>query len=216
MRGYDEAYRSTDHLFGEGAEPLLQRHLHLIDHTMPVLDIGAGQGRHVFPLASSGIPVVALEPSMEGAAQLEAVVRDKGWPVEVVTQGFEGYEPGDGRFGAILLFGLIQMLPRESIQVLLERCTRWLAPGGLLFVVAWTTDDPRFQNPPEQWQTVGRGSFSSLDGNVYTYLDPGELKGLFPSWEVVEYTEAMGAWHTHGKGEPEQHFRVEALFRKPS
>lgn len=215
MPSYDEAYKETEHLFGEGPENILERRLTLIDSSKPVLDIGAGQGRHVFPLASRGIPVVALEPSQEGATQLEAVAREKGWPVEVVREGFEEYEPENETFGAILLFGLIQMLPREGVDDLLRRCSRWLAKGGLLFVVAWTTDDPRCADPPDHWSPAGSNSFVSLDGSRYIFLEPEELKRMLPDWEVLDYAEAMGEWHTHGDGEPERHFRVEALFRKP-
>ena len=67
---YNRQYSSNGALFGDQPEKLLSDNYRLIDNSKPVLDIGAGQGRHSLFLSRNGYAVEALEPSEVGLNQI--------------------------------------------------------------------------------------------------------------------------------------------------
>lgn len=52
------------------------------------------------------------------------------------------------------------------------------------------------------------------EGEIRTYLEPGEILGLFGDWEILHHREGLGPEHRHGDRPPERHSRIEALVRK--
>ena len=60
----------------------------------------------------------------------------------------------------------------------------------------------------------GAGRSSTPRDRGRTYLEPGELAGLFPDFELVHSWEGLTPEHRHGDGPPERHGRAEAVFRR--
>ena len=109
---------------------------------------------------------------------------------------------------------MIQVLPWADIEDLVVRLRSWLAPGGLLFITAFTIDDAGFakRRDSDAWTELPRNSFRDDEGTIRTFLEPGELAHLFDGWGRRHYHEGMGPIHRHGDGKPEQHAMVEAVF----
>ena len=211
MDRYDDYYRSTPDVFGSAPNPVLVQHAELIDPSATALDIACNS----FFLARSGMTVHALDLSAEAVRQVNAVAEKEGLAIRTIHSGFADLQPEAGGYGAILVFGLIPDLEREHVAALVTLIEKVLAPMGLLFITAFGTWDPAFENHRREWTEESLNSFCSLDGVVRTYLEPGELVALFPGLEVVHSWEGLGPEHRHGDGPPERHGLAEAVLRRP-
>ncbi len=226
MDPYDRSYAADGDLFGEAPEELLVRFLGRLDPGRPVLDIGAGQGRNALPAGRAGLSVEALDPSAVGLDALRRRARDEGLDVQGRLGGFDGHDAPPGHYGGVMAFGLIPDLDWEGIHRLADACTRWLAPGGLLFATGFTTADPAVGHFRTAWRTIGPNSFAdpsdhgggtgSPGTRIRTYLVPGQVLELFPALEVQHHHEGLGPEHRHGDGPPERHARFEVVLRRPT
>ncbi len=212
MSEFDEIYRTTGSFFGEEPEPLLERFAERIEVPGPVLDLGAGQGRNALFLARKGFRVDGIDPSDEAVSQLSRVAEDEDLPLRAVKAGFETFDPAGIAYGAILAFGLLQVLTRDSIALLDRKIKGWLRPGGLLFVTAFTVDDPAFVRLSAAGRRAGRTSVESDQGETRTFLEPGELEHLFSGLKRIHFWEGMGPDHRHGDGPLQHHALTEAVF----
>jgi tellurite methyltransferase len=215
MTAFDDLYKDVLDYFGSDPDELLVRFRDELASGARVLDIGAGQGRNALSLARQGIAVDCIDPSEVAEDQVWPSVLGDDLPVRYFPQRFETFVPDVDFYSAILVFGLLQELPRESIEILLERIGSWIRPGGLVLVTAFTTEDPGFGEISRTWRRIGKNSFSNDAGFVQTFLEPNELRGLFAGWETIHYVEGLGAEHRHGDDPPHRHGRVEGAFRKP-
>jgi tellurite methyltransferase len=215
MDRYDDYYRSAPDVFGSAPNPFLVDHADLIDPSATALDIGCGQGRNTLFLARREITVHALDPSIEAVRTVKMAAEKEGLPIRTIHSGFEDLEPVLDGYGAILVFGVIPDLVRQKVQGLVTTIEKVLSPNGLLFIMAFGTWDPGFEQNQSEWAEEAKNSFCSLDGVVRTYLEPGELVGLFPGFEVVYSWEGLGPEHRHGHGPLERHGLAEAVLRRP-
>jgi len=219
---FDESYRSADGYFGDEPERILVGHIRLIDPTRPALDIGTGQGRNALFLARKGITVDAIDPSGEAIRGTAAAARRNKLPVRSAQASFESFEPGgeDGlgggfdTYGAICAFGLLPLLTWGAVARLQERVGEWSGPGTIVFVTAFTTDDPSHEVCRREWRSVGKNSFADETGGVRTFVEPGEGPRLFDAFEAVHHWEGRGPEHRHGDGPLQRHALVEMVLRR--
>jgi tellurite methyltransferase len=214
MTDWDHEYTTTPNLFGSNPVPILVRHLDLLNGNLPILDVGCGQGRNTLYLARHGHTVRALDPSMEALRQTRSAADAEGLTIQSQCGVLvEIVRPANG-FSAILAFGLIPILTRAEIHETVALIEDLIAPGGHTIITAFTTSDPKFGTHAREWFEVGRNSFQSPEGDIRTYLEPGELVGLFPEWQVVDHWEGFGSEHRHGDGPTERHGLAEAVLRR--
>jgi len=209
---YDEEYGRVPELFGSEPEPLLLRHADTLDPALPVLDIGAGQGRNAIELARRGLTVDAIDPSVVAVETLRGRAEAEGLPLKVHGRTFNDFS-ADGPYGAILVFGLIQILSWEAIARLVERITKWSVPRTHVFITAFSAGDASYIRWSGNGREIGPNSFRAADGEIRTFLEPGQILELFHAFDVVEHREGLGPVHRHGDSPPEQHAMVEAVFR---
>lgn len=212
MGEYDKAYMSNANWFGKEPDDLLVRFMDRILATPgSILDLGAGQGRHTFPLSASGKQVVAVDPSAAAVAQLARERLERKLDFSIVRSGFRAISP-EQTFSAILVFGLIQELSPDSIRELARQCRAWCAPDGLVCITAFMVADPGFSRLQASMPMADRNAFQLPDGRWQTYLEPGELVRLFPGFRSEYCREHWGPVHRHSNGAPERHARIEAVL----
>ena len=190
---YDERYAQVRDLFGADPESTLVQFADRLKPGAVVLDIGAGQGRNARYLAARGRTVHALEPSRVAAATLEHV--------SVFCSTFERFEPPVPAYDGILVFGLIPDLDPDAIRALLGRIDAWGEKGTVVWVTAFTTEDPAC----ERGKTMGTPSGR-------TYLEPAQILKMFERYTVLHHHEGLGPEHRHGDGPPERHGMCEAVL----
>jgi tellurite methyltransferase len=209
---YDEAYRKTEHYFGPGATPILRKYYHRITKASPILDIGAGQGRNTLFLARNRYVADAIDPSKVAIDTVSSVVAKERLAVRTFPCGFDDFVPEVDFYSGILIFGIIQILSPESIALLLQKVRAWTGEGSLVFVTTFTTADPSYPERSQKWRSMGGNSFADKNGNIATYLESGEILGLFDDFTVIHHWEGVSPKHSHGDGLLEQHGIVEAVF----
>jgi tellurite methyltransferase len=214
MTAFDDLYKDVIDYFGAEPDSLLVRFRRELIAGGRALDIGAGQGRNALFLARQGVAVDCIDPSEVAEEQVWPCVLGDDLPVRFFPQRFETFVPDVDYYSAVLIFGLVQELPRESIAALVERIEGWTLPGGLVLVTAFTTDDPGFAEVARTWREIGKNSFSNGAGFVRTFLEKNELRNMFGGWEELHYLEELGPEHSHGSGAQHRHGRVEAAFRR--
>lgn len=222
---YDETYRCLAAAFGTEPDSLLVEYREQLSAPRPLLDIGAGQGRNSLWLARHGFEVVALEPSSVGAAAVSSAAATANLSLQVVNDTFEDHEGVPGGYGAVFAFGLVPDLDREQVGRRCAMMTAQVARGGLLMLTGFTTEDPAYERHRRAWIEIGKGSFAAPDGidappgspgmRVRTYLDPGEIRELFPGCRTIHHEEKLGPEHRHGDGPLERHGRFEYVARRP-
>lgn len=214
MTKYDQAYRDVPDYFGDEPTEILTEYYRLMDKTKPVLDIGAGQGRNSIFLAREGYTVDAIDPSPVGLETIDRFAAEKHLPVRTYPVGFEHFAAENAPYSGILLFGVIQVLPRDTIDLLVQNIRTWLADGGLVFIAAFTTEDPSYERTVATLKKVGPHSFATGDNEYRTYLEPNEILTLFSGFGVEYHHEGMGPIHRHGNSQPHQHTESIAVLRK--
>jgi len=210
---YNIQYRSRQNVFGLEPENTLVQFVNQIESDLPILDIGAGQGRNSFFLAQQGFRVTALDPSKVAIETIrQAKVRTK-YPVLTHVGDFETFIADDHSFGAILLFGLLQILSWEEINRLITKLEKWIQTDGLLFITAFSSSDPSYSRYSSKWKQVAAHSYSNEKSEVRTFLEPNQILKIIPHKEVLHHWEGIGPWHHHGNEILEQHAMIEAVFR---
>jgi len=231
MTSYDSQYGETEHFFGREPEVILRQHLSCLDPRRPVLDIGVGQGRNTLFLARHGFRIDAIDPSTVAVDTIRQKADSEKLPVRVLAWGFEdlpsgsnapewntheGISPFGPPYGGVLVFGIIQVLSWDAIQMLEARLDRWLDARGLVYLTAFSTADASYAKYARQWRKAGSNSFASDAGEVRTYLEPNQILTLFKNYESVHHWEGLGPEHRHGTGPVQRHARVEAVLRTPA
>jgi tellurite methyltransferase len=214
MISYDEIYSQSDNVFGENPEKILTDFAEKIRPKKKVLDIGAGEGRNALYLAGKGFAVDALEPSAVAARKIAKEIDKKNFEIKIFDEGFESFNTPQGLYSAVLVFGLIQILRRDEINLLVSKINSWTEAGGLIFVTAFSTKDSSFNRLKNKWAEVGKNSFKDSSGNIRTYLEPGEILDIFNKFQVLFHSEHLGPKHRHGDGGLEQHEMIEFVGRK--
>jgi len=211
---YDKAYKEIADYFGTEASELLKDHHHQMDKAKPVLDVGAGQGRNSLFMARQGFTIDAVEPSQVGVDIIAKLAGDHNLSIKAYCSGFENFMPKRSHYGAILLFGVIQILSWDMIELLTQKIETWTEPGSLILISAFTTDDPRYNEIIKEMKQVARNSFITTGGDYRTFLEPGELLTLFKDYQPIYHWEGMGPEHSHGGKPPHRHGSVHAIFKR--
>jgi tellurite methyltransferase len=213
---YDHFYKQIKDAFGPEPEKVLTDHIHLLDRSRTILDVGAGQGRHAIYLARKGFSVDAIEPSGEGIAAITQKMEAENLDIRICQTTIEDFSPGAAAYSGILLFGMLQILSRESITHLIDRIDKWTKRDSFIFITAWSIDDPTYARHKEVRAPVGKHSFQVNNGrdDYQTYLEKDEILDLFMHCNVVYHWEGMGPVHRHGTSPAERHARVVAVFRR--
>jgi 2-polyprenyl-3-methyl-5-hydroxy-6-metoxy-1,4-benzoquinol methylase len=212
---YDEIYRRAD-VFGSGASPLLAQCSEFLPTGGSVLDIGIGQGRNALPLVRAGCRVTGIDPSEVAIQTVQRLAAAHSLTLDLVHTAFEDYRP-DQLFDTILCFGLLQIQNPTGAEALLDRCGRWLKPGGTLFLTAWHMEDPSYLRIRGEWEKVAPQFFRSPEvvPSYRFFLSPGQILEYFPDWLIRHHQEGLGPWHNHGDGPQERHGDVNLVATKP-
>jgi tellurite methyltransferase len=211
---YDETYKNTNNVFGTEPELLLRNHYRGMNKSQPVLDIGVGQGRNALFLAREGFTVDAIDPSRIAIETVTALATQEALPIRTYQCDFATFVPPTDAYSGILVFGLIQILSWNAIEVLLDKLRHWTTEGSLVFVTAFTVADVSFADYSRKWKPLGKNSFGDGWENVRTYLEPGELLRLFGEYAVLHHWEGTGPEHRHGTGTLERHAMAEVVLRR--
>jgi len=139
---------------------------------------GAGYGRNARLFSADGFHVDGVEqsptavdiaPSFDPASHI------------ILGSVFEIPEPSV-HYDAIYAFNIFHLFLASDRQRFLDICLRLLRPGGWLFLVVFSTDEPSFKKGAE----IEPGTFESKPGRPVHYFSQDELIASLRQFSVRE------------------------------
>lgn len=213
---YDDKYKETKDYFGIEPVGILKEHYRKIDKSKPVLDIGTGQGRNALFLAKEGYEVDAIDESKVSIEIVSALAKKEHLPINTYQSGFETFGEDEKKYACVLLIGLLPLISPDSIRTLQKKLNLWTEKGSLIFVTAFSTDDPSYIKTQEskEWNIIGKNSFGNNNREFRTYFAKGEIIELFPDYIPLYHWEGVSKGHQHGNGKIHQHGMIEVVFQR--
>lgn len=129
---WDLRYRGTDLVWAAAPNRFVREFLADMVPGVAV-DLGAGEGRNAVWLAQQGWQVTAVDFSSVGLAKARSLAHAAA--VELETEVSDVLEYSPPQPVDLVLLSYLQ-LPDEGQDRLLRRIPGWLAPGGVVLVVA--------------------------------------------------------------------------------
>ena len=210
---YNSYSKTNADVFGKTPEKILVDHVNMISKGSPVLDIGAGQGRNTIYLSKLGYEVDAIDPSSVSIKLMNELKEAEKLNFNMFNMDFKNFT-SNKNYSAVLVFGLIQILDWDEIDLLKNKISSWLNKNGLLFITSFLVSDDSYERIKNESKEIGRNSYLRPSGEKRTFFKPGEIKKLFQEYKAVYYWEGLGPEHRHGDSSPERHALVGAVFQK--
>jgi tellurite methyltransferase len=204
---YDSFYRGDAPYFGIKPSDGLSEFIHQLSIAPgKTLDLGAGEGRNSLYLSEMGFDVVAIDASQSAILKLTGYARERNLKIDAKVEDFVGSEIGHEVFDLIVAVASFSSISVEKMTDLRDRIVMGLVPGGYLYAVAFTVEDPGYaQQEPR--------AMSECHFCVKHYFGPGELKALFSPLQIIAYAEYIKPDHTHGR--PHVHGKAKLIAQKP-
>lgn len=193
-QGWRESTDGTRTLFGAHPDA---RIISLVEELgdprmIPILDVGAGNGRNALPLARRGHPVDAVEPTPGFAEELRRVAQAEGLPIKVIASDF--FDPRTtlpASYYQVVVLAEVVSHFRDASQLrqLFVRMADCLAENGfLLFNLFLTLSD---YEPDALARQMGEVGWSSM----FTRRELDEAMNELPftvisDEAVIEYERA--------------------------
>ena len=158
-----------------GPSPWLLECADLVPRTGRALDVACGRGRHALLVASTGLPVSAIDRDAVALERLQAHADRLGWPVRTMVSDLEAGDVDLGEPGYALV-----LVSRYLHRPLLPHLLRSLAPGGVLIYETFLDKQAETGHPK----------------NPDFLLKPGELPNLVQPLEILRHFEGKvdGKW----------------------
>lgn len=193
---FDKVYAAGADYYGLEARAEFHAFLATLPGAHPrCLDLACGQGRHAIPAARRGAHVHAVDYSAVAVEQLRAFAAAEALSIRTERADIRNLAPEPGSYDAVFLVSTLSHFAEPDLAPLVAMTHRALAPGGRVFVEAFTTEDPAFRHAPDASETAGA---------LHHFFPPGALAELFAGFAVSTYREFVeddlshGPAHKHG------------------
>ncbi|UCB43446.1 MAG: methyltransferase domain-containing protein [Dehalococcoidales bacterium] len=103
-----------------------------------ILDLGCGDGRHLYYFSKLGYRIYGLDNARTGLCLAQERLAQVGLATELVCADMTAIPWHDEFFGAVIVIQVIYHNPIEGIRRTIEEIHRVLKPGGWLFVTVST------------------------------------------------------------------------------
>lgn len=203
---FDEIYSTNTMYFSQehsgGMEECLKKYQ---VKACRAVDIGAGEGRNSLFLASVGFDVTAVEPSVVGANKIAERAGAAKLHVNLVNSDFLSAAASLHDVEFIVALTSLEHMEYDYLCRAVDEIKRILAPGGYLYIMVFTEDDPGYKKDLE--------NASECALFIKHYFKKGELKQFFSDFEILEYAEYTKEDTTHGP--VHYHGKAKLFGRKP-
>lgn len=195
---FDDFYSSEENYFSQGHSEGMADCLKTYQ-VVPcdAIDIGAGEGRNSIYLASIGYRVVAIEPSAVGAEKIRVKSKQLKIDVTIENDVFLNVSQKYNNIGFVLALTSLEHMEYNNLQITISEIKRMLAPGGYVYAMVFTEDDPGFI------KDTSNSSECALF--IKHYFKKEELRSYFDNFNILVYKEYIkedtrhGPVHYHGK-----------------
>jgi len=201
---FDDWYKSHPNYYSHPSDGLIKCVKDYAIDPCKTLDVGCGQGRNALWLASKGFQVVAMDNSRVAIETLKKAARDQRLQIDARLADIRSFDFGSEQFGLVVILTTLNHIDPEYIPACCKKIIESLTSKGIIYCVAFTTEDPGFKGHSE--------ISSECSHTVNHYFSPGELQRLFSKLEILEYKEYTKVDNTHGPAH--YHGKAKLIGRK--
>jgi cyclopropane fatty-acyl-phospholipid synthase-like methyltransferase len=193
-KDWDHEYSSRSPLFGVEQTMVVAEALAMLSVPSQALDLGCGDGRDTLHLLRAGHRVDAVDFSSAGVSALVTAARSKGL-VDLLTASvadIRTYTPEIHNYDLIVGITILDHLPSECHDQIIDRAIKALRPGGLIALEMYSDRDP-------SRATTSRGASSEFSGAIRSYAPRNYLLNKLPSeLRVLRYSDRLEQDSDHG------------------
>lgn len=135
---WDERYAGDKLAYGEAPNSFLVSMADRLPRGGSALDIGAGEGRNALYLASLGFDVLAIDQSVVGMEKASRLATQRGLKLRTRAVDLNDFDAEPGTFD--LVSSIFVHLPAALRQRVHDGVKRWLKPGGLFLLEAYSPE----------------------------------------------------------------------------
>jgi len=210
---WDSVYKGREFAWGREPDWELRAYLPLIPRGK-ALDLGIGDGRNAIFLAKDGFEVEGIDISEEAIRKCREFAEKENLRIEARVADVREFPIPEGAYACIICSYVLPFLKRSEAGALIRRIKAGLAPGGVAYVAAFTTEDPGYRRLKERGlpEVEPNTFFSPKFGSHFFYLEKGELQKFFSDFEILSYVEGYGLDLAHD--EPHYHGWASVLARE--
>ncbi|RPI28826.1 MAG: class I SAM-dependent methyltransferase [Acidobacteria bacterium] len=152
-----------------------------------VLDLGCGSGRHLPPLARSGLSVFGLDNSPSGLALAREDLYKEHLQAHLLLGDFRENLPyRDRSFEGLLSTQVVHHAEIRTIRKVISEIERVLLPKGLLFLSV-----PKDRQQASRFRQIEAGTFVPEDGPEmgipHHFFEEGELRELLRGFDLFGF-----------------------------
>jgi len=115
--------------------------------TGPILDAGCGTGEHALYFAARGHTVVGIDFVDEAIRRARAKAAERSLAVKFLVKDATALAQWGERFASVIDCGLFHVFSDADRQCYVQGLTRVLEPGGRLFLLCFSDEEPGAEGP---------------------------------------------------------------------
>jgi ubiquinone/menaquinone biosynthesis C-methylase UbiE len=115
--------------------------------TSPVLDAGCGAGDTALFFAARGHRVTGIDFVEEAIRRAQRKAAERGLAVEFLVKDATTLDQWDERFASVIDSGLFHVFSDDDRRRYVQGLARVLEPGGRLFLMTFSDEEPGTQGP---------------------------------------------------------------------
>ena len=115
--------------------------------TPPILDAGCGTGEHALFFAARGHRVIGIDFVEEAIRRARRKAAERGLAVEFLVKDATALAQWGERFASVIDCGLFHVFSDADRQCYVQGLARVLEPGGRLFLLCFSDEEPGTEGP---------------------------------------------------------------------
>lgn len=164
-----------------------------------VLDLGCGEGQNAVYLAKHGFCVTAADLSEKGIDRLKNLAKTRKVNINTCVCDAVNFIKNSSEYNAIICANLFQFIPSDRISEFINNIREKTSINGYNVIASFVAE-----NEVQKQKAISQGRY---------LFDKDELKSFYSNWQIIEYSEKLSSWETHG--EPKhRHFVVKMIAKK--
>ncbi|CRG50536.1 3-demethylubiquinone-9 3-methyltransferase [Yersinia wautersii] len=159
-----ENHLSQDHDWASRKLAVIEQQVAWVASQLPasvrILDLGCGPGFYTRLLAERGFCCTGVDFSPASISWARQQAQAAGLNIDYILQDVRAYSPQTQFDFIMMTFGELNVFSATDAHSLINRCAKWLAPGGKLLAEVHTSDEVWRQGTAEpSWQRCPQGLF---------------------------------------------------------
>jgi tellurite methyltransferase len=202
---WQEIYEQSQQVWDERPDPMLAEYADMIPPG-DVLDLGIGEGRNAFFLARNGYTVRGIDLAPMAVERCNVQANSEQLPIEAEVGNILDSEIPKSQYALIVSTMTLQFMKPSESQVVFARMKAGLAPGGVIYLTVFSTDDPSFGRLSQQSEAVESNTYfaKSLGQHVH-FFTKDEILEIFDDLKLIYIAQETSYDPGHG-GTPDPHY----------